>query len=242
MFLLAHFHHSFSLPSLLEYQSTLITMSLGILVAFSVGAIHGLSPGHGKTLVISYLMGTKGTASQALLLGIITTITHTLSILILGLIALFASQYILPEQLYPILSLISGITIFIIGIKLLQSRLQQSDYYNHTHHNHHHHCNNFSSLIGLGLSSGLVPCPSALVLLLSAITLHQISYGLVLVIGFSFGLAFVLIILGLIAVYARTWFDNFRLKDELTQNISIVSAIIISLIGASLTAFSVSNY
>ena len=155
---------------------------------------------------------------------------------------MFASQYILPEQLYPILSLISGITIFIVGLKLLQSRLQQGDYSNHTHHNHHHHCNNFSTLIGLGLSSGLVPCPSALVLLLSAITLHQISYGLVLVIGFSFGLAFVLIILGLIAVYARTWFDNFRLKDELTQNISIVSAILISLIGASLTAFSVSNY
>ncbi|NER84998.1 MAG: high frequency lysogenization protein HflD, partial [Leptolyngbya sp. SIO1D8] len=225
-FLLAHLDQAPHLSDLLEVELTLGTMATGSAIAFALGAAHALSPGHGKTLVSAYLIGTRGTPQQALLLGATTTITHTLGVFALGLVALFAAQYILPEQLYPILSVFSGLTICIVGLRLLYNRLRSPDQLLHSHPHPHHHSHEHPSheghgdhhhshehpshgdhvhgvtdlpaLITLGISSGLVPCPSALVLLLSAIALHQIPYGLVLVGSFSLGLAAILTLLGLI--------------------------------------------
>lgn len=246
VFVLAHLDRAFWLPGLLESPPNLRTVWAGMAVAFGFGAVHALSPGHGKTLVSAYLIGTKGTPGQALLLGVMTTITHTLSVFALGLIALFASQYLLPEQLYPVLGSLSGLIVCVVGFRLLQNRLSQSHHHHHSHHEHHHgsHSHTHShgdlpSLVTLGISGGLVPCPSALVLLLSAVALHQITYGLVLVGGFSLGLASVLIMLGLIAVYARQWLEQLPVADRWVQHLSLVSAIAVICIGIGLTAFSI---
>lgn len=237
--ILAHLSHTSSVPNLITSEPTLSTILIGIAIAFGFGAVHALSPGHGKTLVSAYFIGSQGTAQQAVLLGLTITFTHTLSIFLLGAIALFASQYFLPEQSYPILSFVSGLTIGIVGLSLLRKRLH-SDSHCHSHA-HAHSPTSFSSLVKLGIAGGLIPCPSALVMLLSAVALHQISYGLFLVGGFSLGLASVLVILGVVAIYARQWLERLPQTDQVLQKLSILSAIVIMVIGFGITVVSVTT-
>ncbi|MEQ9549241.1 MAG: sulfite exporter TauE/SafE family protein [Coleofasciculus sp. G3-WIS-01] len=240
-FILAHLSHTSSVPNLIASEPTLSTILIGIAIAFGFGAVHALSPGHGKTLVSAYFIGSQGTAQQAVLLGLTITFTHTLSIFLLGAIALFASQYFLPEQSYPVLSFVSGLTIGILGLSLLRKRLH-SDSHCHSHsHSHTHSPTSFSSLVKLGIAGGLIPCPSALVMLLSAVALHQISYGLFLVGGFSLGLASVLVILGVVAIYARQWLERLPQTDQVLQKLSILSAIVIMVIGFGLTFVSITT-
>lgn len=237
--ILAHLSHTSSVPNLIASEPTLSTVLIGIAIAFGFGAVHALSPGHGKTLVSAYFIGSQGTAQQAVLLGLTITFTHTLSIFLLGAIALFASQYFLPEQSYPILSFVSGLTIGIVGLSLLRKRLH-SDSHCHSHA-HAHSPTSLSSLVKLGIAGGLIPCPSALVMLLSAVALHQISYGLFLVGGFSLGLASVLVILGVVAIYARQWLERLPQTDQVLQKLSILSAIVIMVIGFGITVVSVTT-
>jgi ABC-type nickel/cobalt efflux system permease component RcnA len=237
--ILAHLSHTSSVPNLIASEPTLSTVLIGIAIAFGFGAVHALSPGHGKTLVSAYFIGSQGTAQQAVLLGLTITFTHTLSIFLLGAIALFASQYVLPEQSYPVLSFVSGLTIGIVGLSLLRKRLH-SDSHCHSH-THAHSPTSLSSLVKLGIAGGLIPCPSALVMLLSAVALHQISYGLFLVGGFSLGLASVLVILGVVAIYARQWLERLPQTDQVLQKLSILSAIVIMIIGFGITVVSVTT-
>jgi nickel/cobalt exporter len=264
-FVLAHLEGSPEFPVLFQTQPSSSTLLAGMVIAFGLGAMHALSPGHGKTLVSAYLIGSRGTPGQAVLLGVTTTITHTLSVFMLGLIALFASQYILPEQLYSVLSGLSGVTICVVGFGLLRHRLSHPIHHHHSHaehqgedlhphphihthahahahthtHAHDHTHKDLSSLITLGISGGLVPCPSALVLLLTAVALHQITYGLVLVSGFSLGLASVLIALGLVAIYAKQWLEQVSIFNGLVHWLPVVSATTVMCIGISITVFSV---
>jgi ABC-type nickel/cobalt efflux system permease component RcnA len=113
--LLAHLEDSSPFVSLIETDVTSETLLIGVAIAIGLGAFHALSPGHGKTLVSSYLIGTKGTAIHAFILGLTVSLTHTIGVIALGLIALFASQYLLPEQLYPLLSIMSGLTVLAIN-------------------------------------------------------------------------------------------------------------------------------
>ncbi|MEQ8962297.1 MAG: sulfite exporter TauE/SafE family protein [Coleofasciculus sp. C2-GNP5-27] len=237
--ILAHFNHTSFVPNLIVSEPTLSTIVIGIAIAFGFGAVHALSPGHGKTLVSAYFIGSQGTPQQAVLLGLTITFTHTLSIFLLGIIALFASQYVLPEQSYPVLSLVSGLTIGIVGLSLLRKRLHS---HSHSHsHSHAHKPTSLSSLVKLGIAGGLIPCPSALVMLLSAVALHQISYGLFLVGGFSLGLASVLVILGVIAIYARQWLERLPQTDQVLRKLSILSAIVIMVIGIGITCVSITT-
>ncbi|MEQ8974991.1 MAG: sulfite exporter TauE/SafE family protein [Coleofasciculus sp. C1-SOL-03] len=237
--ILAHFNHTSAVPNLIASEPTLSTIIIGIAIAFGFGAVHALSPGHGKTLVSAYFIGSQGTPQQAVLLGLTITFTHTLSIFILGVIALFASQYVLPEQSYPVLSLVSGLTIGIVGLSLLRKRLHSHSHFHS--HSHAHKPTSLSSLVKLGIAGGLIPCPSALVMLLSAVALHQISYGLFLVGGFSLGLASVLVILGVIAIYARQWLERLPQTDQVLQKLSILSAIVIMVIGIGITCVSITT-
>ncbi|MDQ3248859.1 MAG: high-affinity nickel-transporter, partial [Chloroflexota bacterium] len=95
-----------TLPSLGPWRFLLTALA-----AFGWGAFHAFSPGHGKTIVGAYLVGTRGTVRHALFLGVITTVTHTVGVFAFGLITLFASRYILPETLFPWLSLLSGLLV-----------------------------------------------------------------------------------------------------------------------------------
>jgi ABC-type nickel/cobalt efflux system permease component RcnA len=214
------------------------------LLAAGLGAMHALEPGHGKTIVAAYLVGSKGTARHAIWLGVIVTLAHTAGVFLLGALTLYASRYIVPEQLFPWLEILSGMIIAVVA-GFLFIRAWTGETGNHTHDVGASHSHWFSSLgrprnsqqlkvqagadanisssialmnassatparevsltqlLSLGISGGIVPCPAALVVLLSALSLHRVGFGLFLILAFSLGLAAVLIASGLLMVYAR---------------------------------------
>jgi len=170
-----------------------------LLAAFGWGAVHALSPGHGKAMVAAYLVGTRGTARHAAALGATVTVTHTAGVLLLGVVALTLSAFILPEQLYPWLNLASGLLVVGVGAAVLRKRARRRH-----HHHHHHHPEDLSTrgILAMGASAGLIPCPSALVVLLGAVAQHQLALGLVMIVAFSLGLAATLTALGIAVVHA----------------------------------------
>jgi nickel/cobalt transporter (NicO) family protein len=213
-----------------------------ILTAFAWGAVHALSPGHGKTMVAAYLVGTRGTAKHALGLGATVTITHTIGVFALGLVALLLAQFILPEQLYPWLSLASAVLVLGIGASVLRSRLRarKRDHAHHHHHDHHHHHEHEApskkTILALGASAGLLPCPSALVVLLAALASHQIPLGIGLILVFSLGLAATLTCLGLLVVYAQRLTGRLRVPGRVTALVPVLSSLAIVAIGVVMTA------
>jgi nickel/cobalt exporter len=252
--MLAHFGAGSRLTALLSGQLTPTEIAIGIAIAYGFGAVHTLSPGHGKALVGAYLVGSRGVPQAAIWLGLTTTVTHTLAVFILGATTLLASHYIDLDQIYPILGAVSGVAICLVGLRLLVLRLgdgqqhhHSHDNHHHTHHHqaHHHHDDppkaDWSSILAIGISGGLVPCPSALVLLLSAIALHQIIYGLMLIGGFSLGLASVLTTLGLAAVYGQQWLAKSPLGTGIMQRLSVISALATVCIGLGLTTVALTD-
>jgi ABC-type nickel/cobalt efflux system permease component RcnA len=250
-------------------------MLIGLAVAFGLGAIHAMSPGHGKTIVAAYLVGTHGTPKHAIFLGAMVTFTHTITVFLLGLTTLFLSRFVVPEKIYPVLGAISGLSIVWIGAMLLYKRIQAArahghhhhshahdHHHEHTHdqgHDHHHHEHHhdhgdghvhshvpegevsMSSLIALGASGGLVPCPSALVLLLSSIALGRIGLGLSLLVAFSLGLAGVLMAIGLIVLYAKHLLPDSQKTSQHAafRLLPVASAAIIVCVGLIMTGVSV---
>lgn len=254
-------------------EITLQVVLFGLVLAFGLGAMHAMSPGHGKTVVGAYLVGSRGTAKHAAFLGLTVTITHTLGVFALGLITLFASNFILPERIMPFLSFVSGLLVFFIGVSLFKDRLfgalgwkpthhhshihahQHGDEHFHTHdnetnehthdglmHTHdgvHYHSHlppeeiSWKSLLGLGISGGLLPCPSALVLMLAAISLGRVGYGLILTLAFSLGLAATLVCVGLAFLYVGRIFDRPSLSgNRIIKTLPVLSAFVIACMGA----------
>jgi nickel/cobalt transporter (NicO) family protein len=220
-------------------ESTTLGLIVTLLAAMVWGAAHALSPGHGKTVVGAYLVGSRGTPRHAAFLGMTVTITHTAGVIALGMITLFASNYILPERLFPWISVFSGLTVIVLGLWTFRARMR-GDAHHHHHHDHshdhvhdHEHSHedghvhshgghththlppqqiSWRSLLALGISGGLLPCPSALVVLLGSIALGKIGFGLALVVAFSLGLAITLTSLGLAFLYAGNVLNK-RISD-----------------------------
>ena len=215
-----------------------ILASLG--AALFWGAAHALSPGHGKTIVTAYLVGRRGTVRHAGLLGLIVTITHTIGVFTLGLMTLALSQFIVPDRLYPWLNLVSGLLVVGIGASVFSSRWRHRRAHSHGHHHHHHnHAEpdaSFRSLLAVGVSGGLLPCPSALVVLLAAISLHRIAFGLLLIVAFSAGLALTITAIGCAAVLARGAFRRLSLQGPLVRLLPAASALVILAAGLAMTA------
>ena len=257
-----------------------------LLISFVWGAMHALTPGHGKAVVGSYLIGERGNARHALLLGLTTTITHTAGVFAMGLVTLLAAQFITPEQLFPWLSFLSGALVAAIGIKLMVTRLREAraakpatrfqvapvqkrsfvrhavphthhdDSHQHGHdhpHAHDHHAHDHSqgghthshlppeditwrSIVALGISGGILPCPSALIVLLSAIALGRIGLGLALVLAFSLGLAGVLTAIGLLFVYAGRMITFAPKQRWILRVLPVASALVISIAGLGIAA------
>lgn len=281
---------------------TLPTILFALLVSFLWGAMHALTPGHGKTIVGAYLVGSRGTMKHAVYLGLTTTITHTLGVFALGLVTLFAAKYIVPEKLYPWMNLLSGLFVVGIGINILIERfkssglkeffnkfnskisgatlaltpiqslsqnarirqishshrfslhnsLENSHTHNHVHAHPHSHGHDHAvhshlppgtdgspvtwrNLLALGVSGGIIPCPSALVVLLGAVALNRISFGLVLVLAFSLGLAGALTAIGMMFIYAGRLFDRFPSQGKVIRILPVLSALFVSVIGVGIT-------
>jgi high-affinity nickel-transport protein len=231
------------------------------LIAIGLGGLHALEPGHGKTIVAAYLVGSKGTARHAFLLGLIVTASHTAGVFALGAITLYASRYIVPEQLYPWLGALSGITIAGLGCYMLMRRLTGTA----TEHSHapgvsHAHwifwkrsaqgetegggvqsvanktqVVSLTQLFTLGITGGIIPCPAALIVLLSAFALHRIGLGFFLIVAFSIGLAAVLIGFGMLMVFARRFMTHLQLDGPLTRRwLPVASSCFITILGLAL--------
>jgi nickel/cobalt transporter (NicO) family protein len=211
-----------------------------LLAAFGWGALHALSPGHGKAMVAAYLVGTKGTARHAIALGATVTVTHTIGVFALGVVTLALSQYVLPEDLYPWLTLISGLLVVGIGASVLRSRVLKARAHAHSHEHGHSHSHDhdltWKGLIGMGTAAGLIPCPSALVVLLAAISQHEVALGLLLITAFSLGLAGTLTGLGLIVVSARRLIPPRLAAGRVMAVLPAASALLIVGVGFVLTA------
>ncbi len=227
-------------------------LSVGaVLVSLAIaafwGAAHALTPGHGKALVAGYLVGTRGRPRDALLLGGTVTLTHTAGVFALGLVTLLLSRFVVPERLYPWLTLASGLLVVAVGASVLVSRVRRrgtgGDARGHAHHDHHdhhdhHHQDELTSrgILGVGVAAGILPCPSALVVLLSAIALHRVGFGFLLILAFSVGLAATITGIGLVAVLARRAFVRVSLEGRLVRALPAVSALVILCVGVAITA------
>jgi nickel/cobalt exporter len=242
-------------------------LALLLLIAFGWGALHALSPGHGKAMVAAYLIGTRGTARHALGLGAIVTFTHTIGVFMLGFVTLALSQYIVPERLYPWLNLVAGLLVVTVGLGVLRSRLRhvRANRAHHAHHHHrdgdehhHHHGSEhghshdhshdvpdrvtWRGLVGMGAAAGLIPCPSALVVLLGAIAQHQVGLGLVLILAFSLGLAMTLTGLGLLVVFGKRALSRVRVPGRVVAVLPAASAVLIVGVGLVLTAQAIPKF
>jgi ABC-type nickel/cobalt efflux system permease component RcnA len=218
---------------------------LSLLIAAFWGAAHALTPGHGKAMVAAYLVGTKGTPRHAFLLGGTVTAAHTAGVFALGFVTLGLSAFIVPEQLYPWLTLVSGVLVVLVGASVLRQRLRSRPHaLDHDHHHDHHHPHDHDhtdaltskGILGVGVAAGLLPCPSALVVLLSAIALHRIMLGLALIVAFSLGLAATITGIGLVAVLARRTFGRVSLDGTFVRALPAVSAALILVVGLVITA------
>jgi nickel/cobalt transporter (NicO) family protein len=252
------------------------------LVAIALGALHALEPGHGKTVVAAYLVGSRGTARHALMLAATVTASHTAGVYVLGALTLYASQWIIPERIYPWLGGVSGMIVAGLGIALFSKRLSglrshhvdghhhshdhahnhfhdHSDDHDHEHgdsHDHHFHPHRHDmfgrhissdpsvnserlstrGLLALGITGGIVPCPAALVVLLSALSLNRAGFGLFLIVAFSAGLAAVLIGFGLGVVYARRFMARIlNVEGKFTTGwLPLVSSAVITIAGVAI--------
>jgi ABC-type nickel/cobalt efflux system permease component RcnA len=210
---------------------------MGALVAFALGALHALSPGHGKTVVASFLVGARGTARHAVFLGAVVTFTHTIGVFLLGLVVLFLSNTIVPERIYPWIGFLSGLTILGVGVNLFRQRLGHLTH-EHGPHGHTHEIPSeitFRNLLALGFSGGIVPCPSALVVLLSAIALHRVGTGLLFILAFSLGLASVLVAIGVLVVRASRLLSTFDSGHGVIRFVPVASAALISVLGLAMS-------
>ncbi len=335
-----------------QRELTLGMILIALAAAFGLGAAHALTPGHGKTIVAAYLVGSRGTLKHAAFLGAMVTFTHTVSVFLLGLATLFLFQYVMPEKITQALGVVSGLSIVAVGGWMLYKRLaavrQGHSHHDHVHphehphehhhdhvhphvhapvlaaahhhdhphdhphthvhdhepavavahthshgdhhhdhphthvHDHepavavahthsqgdHHHDHGHShapgklvhshgpgghvhshdvpdeiswgSLTALAVSGGLVPCESALVLLLSAIALGRVGLGLMLLVAFSLGLALVLVIIGMLVIYAKDLFPkrDASKRHPFFQWVPILSAAVVVIVGLLMTSVS----
>jgi nickel/cobalt exporter len=211
---------------------------LSLVVALFWGAAHAFSPGHGKAIVAAYLVGSRGTPRHALLLGAIVTVTHTIGVFALGLVTLALSEFIVPEQLYPWLNLVAALLVVGVGATVLRWRLREWRRARAHDHGHSHAPvpgSSLRGLVGMGISGGIIPCPTALVVLLAAISLHRVGYGLVLILAFSVGLAAAMSGIGLLAISAKRAARRINFDGKVVRLLPAISAVVILAFGLAMT-------
>jgi len=236
-----------------------------LFLIFAWGAGHAMTPGHGKTLVAAYLVGARGRVRDAVSLGLVTTLSHTGVIILLFLLLILAQGAFSTEALSDWLTLFSGLIVVCFGVWLLYARLVRPPHphghshghgvehaHGHGHEHEHRHGHGhghehpagrpeevtWTSLLWLGLSGGMVPCPAALVILLVAWGYQMLLLGLIAVLTFSVGLASVLVVVGVSLVTGKSFFERSfgEMKQSTFRHLSVLSAALVLLIGVGMTA------
>lgn len=230
---------------------------LALLVALLLGAAHAALPGHGKTVMAAYLAGRRGTRRDALVVGATVTVTHTAGVLLLGL-ALSLSSTLAGDRLTNELGVVSGGLVVVVGVGLLMNALRRGHDHDHHDHDHHDHDHDHphphpharphprqgrAALVGMGVAGGLVPSPTALVVLLGAVALGRAAFGVVLVLVYGLGMAATLTAAGLLLVGAvdRLGRDGrlARLTGRLSGLAPTMTALVVTAVGVTLAARSV---
>jgi len=213
-----------------------LTVAFGLFAfgaAILLGALHALAPGHGKTVMAAYLVGSRGTTRQALQLGMTVAVTHTAGVFALGMV-LSAFQSVAPERVYPYLGLASGLLFSAVGAVLLRNALRarkahhshdhgHSHEHGHTHEHGHEHGHThdaaltWRSMLAPGLAGGLVPSPSALVVLLGGIAVGRAWFGVSLVFAYGVGMAATLVAAGYLLLRARHRFESRTTTGRLSR-------------------------
>lgn len=235
--------------------------------ALLLGALHGLEPGHSKTMMAAFIIAIRGTVSQAILLGVSAAASHTLIVWIVALTGLYFGAQLDNERTEAWFQLVSGLLIVAIAVWMLL-RIhgeQQAAHGNHHHahgdHHHHHHDEEamdahsrahaeeiekrFSNsrpstgqIVAFGLTGGLVPCPASITVLLLCLQLKKYSLGLTLVLGFSIGLALVMVLSGVLAALslkaARNRFSGFGTWAARAPYLSSALIIVVGLISVQI--------
>jgi len=222
-------------------NQTPLLVALTILTAFGLGALHGLEPGHGKALLAFTLVGARATLKQALILAGALTFAHTIAVLLLGLALFFAAGFA-SESIFSWITLLSGAAVAVIGARSLAASWHaMAPHGRNAHHEHAHVVPGnsplrFGSAVVAAAGGGIAPCPAAIVVLLTALHLHRIGYGLLLIVVFSLGLASILAGLGLAVVHGAAWLQRRSSFAALTRVAPFITASVISLIGATMVA------
>src|SRR5215475_864328 len=230
---------------------------LYLLTSFWLGAVHAATPGHGKTIAASYIVGVRGRPVDALVLGIFVTLSHTSGIVFVAILATLGSTWLIPQRVEAYLAVGTGILVIGIGCWMLRAQMRQlpAPVEGHTHahsdgrHYHSHgwgvtHSHDLdvitqvrpklAILLGLGVAGGLLPDPGALAILLAALASGKVMLGLFTVLVFSLGFASVLIVVGIAAAIvgdlALGWLDS-----RWMGRLQVATAALIVLIGLVLT-------
>jgi len=198
--------------------------ALAVLLALALGAAHAALPGHGKTVMAAYIAGRRGRPRDAVTVGAVVTLTHTGGVLVLGIL-LTASASLAGEAVLSWLGVASGVLVAAVGVAMLVGALRRrASAHDHDHHHHHGHSHDHDhdhdhhdghshphpsrrprrlSLVGMGIAGGLVPSPSALIVLLGAVGLGRTAFGVLLVVAYGVGMAATLTAAGLVLVRVR---------------------------------------
>ncbi len=198
-------------------DTTPIVGLLAVLAAMLLGAAHAAMPGHGKTVIAVYMAGRQGRKRDALAVGATVTLSHTAGVLVLGL-GLSALATLAAESVLSWLGIVSGAIVVAVGAGMLLRELRHRrahrhghdhhhhDHHHHDHHHHDHHDDHHhdrKSLTALGVAGGLVPSPTALVVLLGAIALGRTWFGILLIVAYGLGMAATLTAAGLLLLRLR---------------------------------------
>ena len=265
----------------LTFGLALVALAIGM----GLGALHAFAPGHGKTVMAAYLVGERGSARHGLAIGLTVAVTHTVGVLVLGLV-LTASEAFAPESVYPWLGVASGLTFLALGSTLLWRAVQRrrgivtSTFLSHSHGpGHHHHdyghshddhghddhqhgdhehddhghghdhggghshapkdAMSWKNLITLGIAGGMIPTPTAVVVLLGATAIGRAWFGVLLVVSYGIGMAFTLVAAGLMLSWARNRFEMKARSERmlhLAAAIPIATAVVVTASGLWLVA------
>ncbi|MEU7838158.1 High-affinity nickel-transporter [Nonomuraea sp. NPDC049129] len=206
---------------------------LALLVSLVLGAVHAALPGHGKTVMAAYLAGCDGRVRDALAVAATVTLTHTAGVIVLGVL-LSVSASIAGETVLGWLGVISGLLIAAIGTALLRSAVRPASQHGHGH-GHGHFAPSGRGVVGLGVAGGLVPSPSALVVLLGAMALGRTAFGIVTVVCYGLGMALTLLAA---AVAVRRLADLTLTKRlyRLRPYTATITAVLVLLVGIGIAA------
>lgn len=233
-----------------------------------LGALHSLEPGHGKGVITAYLISSGAKIKEAIMIGLISALAHTLSIVLLALSASTAIKVLVPENLIHWLQLVSGIVVIYIGLSIIMQRVfeyyekkQKKQKFNSNVHSHSHSCNSHCNhnhkhshdhlklkaksspkvnLFLTGFFTGIVPCPSALAILLAAVSADQIPLGLGLVGAFSIGGAITMVTIALLVVRAGHTIKKLE-RWQVVNRLALVSSCLIIFLGGAVIFQSVNH-